>query len=118
MNLALWIITRLLAAGFTVCSLGTAAATLRRKCTLQRCQVAPANTYDKALRSTSWASEMTSCTPLSPRRERLRQNSNQDASVSQAPTARPSTLFSPLSRTPTATTAAWLTIAKPGADRR
>jgi len=35
------------------CSLGTALATLRRKCTLQRCQVAPANTWDKALRSPS-----------------------------------------------------------------
>ena len=81
------------------CCLGTADATLRRKCTLQRCQVAPAKTWVRALRKPSWASEMTSWQPLSPRRARLRQNSTQKASVSLAPTASPRTLFSPLSRT-------------------
>ena len=42
-------------------------------------RAAPANTCNNALRSPSWAPEMTSCTPLSPRRDRLRQNSSQKA---------------------------------------
>src|ERR1019366_5812940 len=50
------------------CSLGTALATLGRKCTLQRCQVAPVNTCARALRRPSCASEMTSWAPLSPQR--------------------------------------------------
>src|SRR5487761_666398 len=90
-----------------------AATTLRRKCTVQRCQLAPAKHCASALRSPSWVSELTSSTPCSPRATRERQNSSQNASVSLAPTATPRTHFSPVSLTSIATTTAWLTIRPP-----
>ena len=54
------------------------------KCTRQRCQVAEI-TFRIAALSPSWASEMTSFTPRSPRRVRLRRKSVQNGSASEAP---------------------------------
>ncbi len=59
--------------------------------------------------SPSWASEITSRTPFSPRATRLRRNPSQNSYVSAAPTSNPRTSRSPVSRTPTAITAAQFT---------
>ena len=57
-----------------------------------------------------WSSEITSCTPRSPRRVRLRRNSVQKVSASDAPIAMPSTSRRPWSLTATATVTATDTI--------
>src|ERR1700732_1309968 len=59
------------------------ARALRMKCTRQRCQLAPSTLAAAALRP-SWASEMTSLTPRSPRRASLCRNSLQNVSASEA----------------------------------
>jgi hypothetical protein len=51
----------------------------------------------------SWASEMTSLTPLGPRRASLRRNSVQNVSASEGPMSMPSTSRRPSAFTPTAT---------------
>jgi len=59
---------RIAAATISAEPLGTWASTLmRRKCTRQRCQAAPIRMASTAARSPVWASEITSCTPASPR---------------------------------------------------
>jgi hypothetical protein len=63
-----------------------------------------------ALFSPSWASEITSLTPLRPRRARLRRNSVQKVSASEAPIAMPSTSRRPSPLTPTAMMTATETI--------
>ena len=56
-----------IAAATIVCwPFGTWASALRIKCTRQLCQVAPEHLGDRG-RKPSWASEITSLTPLSPR---------------------------------------------------
>ena len=60
------------------------------KCTRQRCQVA-FRTLATAALMPSWLSLMTSLTPRSPRRMRLRRNSVQNGSASLGPTFMPST---------------------------
>ena len=67
------------------CVLPACARALRMKCTRQRCQVA-LSTFDVAALMPSWLSLMTSFTPRSPRRFRLRRNSVQNGSASEAPT--------------------------------
>src|SRR5829696_8238765 len=54
---------RIAAATISAEALGTRASTLRRKCTRQRCQPAPARTAPLACLRPVWASETTSCTP-------------------------------------------------------
>ena len=61
------------------------------------------------LRSPRWASEMTSCTPPSPRAFNDRRNPVQKAPSSLSPTAKPSTSRRPSAATPVAITTAWET---------
>ena len=61
---------------------GTWASAFLMKCTRQRCQVAPARLRAMAALRPSWASEMTSFTPLSPRFARLLRNALQNVSAS------------------------------------
>ena len=72
---------RTAAATISALPLGTRVSMFRRKCTRQRCQPAPANTATIADLRPSWASEMTSCTPCSPRAFRDRRNAVQQALV-------------------------------------
>jgi hypothetical protein len=74
---------------------------LRKKCTRQRCQDA-FSTFATAAFSPSWASEITSLTPRSPRRVRLRRNAVQNGSASLGPVAMPSTSRRPSPFTATA----------------
>lgn len=67
---------------------GTQACTLRVKCTRQRCQAAWSTWAMAALRP-SWASEITSFTPASPRAMRERKNSTQNSFASEG--AKPET---------------------------
>ena len=82
------------------CPSGTWASTLRRKCTRQRCQAAPSSTPAIAGLRPAWASEMTSCTPASPRAFSERRNAVQNAPSSQSPTANPRTSRRPSARDP------------------
>ena len=70
-------------------ALGTLARTLRMKCTRQRCQAAPIITASIAETRPSWASEITSWTPASPRARSERRNANQNAPSSLSPTECP-----------------------------
>ena len=79
------------------------------KCTRQRCQVA-LSTLAMAALMPSWPSLMTSLTPRRPRRVRLRRNSVQNGSASEAPTFIPSTWRCPPVFTATATITAKLTM--------
>ena len=54
-----------------------------------------------------WASEMTSCTPPSPRAFNERRNAVQNAPSSESPTSKPSTSRRPSAVTPVAITTAW-----------
>jgi hypothetical protein len=54
-----------------------------------------------------WWSEITSCTPCSPRSRRPRRNSVQKSWVSESPTAEPRTSRRPSALTPVAITTAW-----------
>ena len=54
---------------------------MRRKCTRQRCQAAPANTAPIAALSPSWASEMTSCATCRPRALSERRNAGPERAV-------------------------------------
>lgn len=71
------------------------------KCTRQRCQAA-LSTRVAAAFSPSWASEMTSFTPRSPRRMRPLRKLVQKGSASLGPTAMPSTSRTPSLFTPVA----------------
>ena len=93
--------------------LGTWASTLRRKCTRQRCQVAPSITAAMAALSPAWASEITSLVPVSPRVLSERRNAVQKAPSSESPTANPRTSRRPSEVTPVATTIAWETTREP-----
>ena len=79
------------------------------KCTRQRCQAAPISTDPIAAFRPAWASEMTSCTPPSPRAFRPRRNAVQNAPSSLSPTSKPSTSRRPSAVTPVAITTAWET---------
>ena len=70
----------------------------------QRCQDAPANTVAIASLSPRWASEVTSCTPLSPRDTSERRNWSQKAPSSLVPTSMPTTSRLPSPLTAVATT--------------
>src|SRR5262245_19089515 len=59
------------------------------KCTRQRCQV-ELKTFAAAFFRPSWLSEITSLTPLSPRRVSERRNEVQNGSASDGPTSSPS----------------------------
>jgi hypothetical protein len=72
------------------------------KCTRQRCHEA-CRTLATAALSPSCASEITSLTPLRPRRASLRRNSVQKVSASEAPIAMPNTSRRPSLLTATAT---------------
>ncbi len=72
------------------CVLLACASALRMKYTLQRCQVALSPLAAAAFRPRC-ASEITSLTPRSPRRIRLRRNSVQNVSASLGPTFMPMT---------------------------
>ena len=89
------------------CCLGTPALTLRRKCTLQRCEA-----HLRALREGVAQSLVgvgdDQLHPMQPAADQAAADSNQKLSLSLAPFISPSTLFSPVSRTPTAMTVAWL----------
>jgi hypothetical protein len=85
------------------------ARALRRKCTLQRCQVAVSTLAAAAFRPT-WASAMTSFTPRRPRRVSARRKSVQNGSASLGPTAMPSTSRTPSVLTATAIMTALATI--------
>jgi len=74
---------------------------LRRKCTRPRCQDA-FNTFATAALSPSCASEITSFTPRSPRRIKLRRNAVQNGSASLGPVAIPRTSRRPSVLTATA----------------
>jgi hypothetical protein len=100
---------RIAAATISAEPLGTAARTLRRKWTRQRCQAAPSSTAAMAFFSPAWASEMTSCTPDRPRVFRERRKAVQNAPSSLSPTSNPSTSRCPSAATPVATTTAWET---------
>src|SRR5215208_5471064 len=100
---------RIAAATISAEPLGTRASTLRRKWTRQRCQPAPAMTAPMACLRPVWASEMTSCTPASPRAFRLRRNAVQKAPSSLSPTSSPRTSRPPSVVTPVAMTTARLT---------
>ena len=62
------------------------------KCTRHRCQAAPISTEPIAAFRPVWASEMTSCTPPSPRAFRPRRNAVQNAPSSLSPTSKPEDL--------------------------
>ena len=79
------------------------------KCTRQRCQPVASTRVTAALMP-SWASEITSSTPSSPRRTSLRRNSVQKVSASEGPTSMPSTSRRPSSLTPTAMITAFETM--------
>jgi hypothetical protein len=72
-----------------------------------RCHAAPMSTEPMAAFSPVWASEMTSCTPPSPRAFRPRRNAVQNAPSSLSPTSKPSTSRLPSAVTPVAITTAW-----------
>jgi len=82
------------------CALPACASALRAKWTRQRRQVARSTLVTAAFRP-SWASEMTSFTPASPRRARVRRKSSQNGSTSELPTAMPSNSRRPSACTPT-----------------
>jgi hypothetical protein len=67
-------------------------------------------TLETAALMPSWASEITSLTPRSPRRARDRRKSVQKVSASDGPTAMPSTLRRLSALAPTATVTATETI--------
>jgi hypothetical protein len=75
------------------------------KCTRQRCQDAEITLRTAAFRP-SWASEITSFTPRSPRRVRLLRKSVQNGSASEAPTCMPRTSRRPSVLAPMAIMAA------------
>lgn len=104
---------RIAAATISCEPLGTRERTLRMKCTRQRCQAAPAITAPMAALRPSWASEITSRTPVSPRARRLLRNWVQNAPSSESPTERPSTSRPPSERTPVAITTALATTCGP-----
>ena len=79
------------------------------KCTRERCQLALI-TLATAAFNLSWASEITSFTPRSPRRVSERRNSVQKGSASEAPTFMPSTSRTPSVLTRTAIITATETI--------
>ena len=81
--------------------LPTWARALRMVCTRQRCHDAFISLVTAALMP-SWASEMTSLVPRSPRRRSLRKNSVQNVSASEGPISMPSTSRRPSVLTPTA----------------
>lgn len=91
------------------CVLPAWARALRMKCTRQRCQVA-FRTLAVAALMPSWLSLMTSFTPRNPRLFRLRRNSVQKGSASEAPTFSPSTSRWPSVFILTATMTATLTM--------
>ena len=70
-------------------------------CAQQRCQDAFRILLTAPL-SPSWASEITSLTPRSPRRVKERRNSTQNVSASEAPTVMPRISLRPSPWTPTA----------------
>jgi len=88
---------------------GAGARALRMKYTQQRCQVA-FRTLEIAALMPSWLSLMTSLTPRSRRRVRLRRHPVQNGSASLAPTFIPSTWRWPSVLTATATITATLTM--------
>src|SRR5579859_5552538 len=65
----------------TICcaTLGTVAIALRMKWTRHRCQLAPTKTLATACLRPRWESEMTKCTPLSPRLTSWRRNWSQNS---------------------------------------
>jgi hypothetical protein len=76
------------------------------KWTRHRCQLAPESTLAMAAFSPMCESEITSCTPFSPRFTKDRRKAVQNASSSAGPTSVPRTLRSPAVLHPTATTLA------------
>ena len=83
------------------------------KCTRHRCRAAPRNTDPIAAFSPVCASEMTSCTPASPRAFNERRKAVQNAPSSESPTSNPSTSRRPSAVTPVAITTAWDTTLEP-----
>lgn len=100
---------RMVAATISADPLRTWPKTLRRKWTRHLCQAAPGSTEPIAALSPACASEMTSCTPASPRAFSDRRNAVQNAPSSLSPTSNPSTSRCPSAATPVATTTAWET---------
>jgi hypothetical protein len=100
---------RMAAATISAEPFGMRASTFRRKWTRHRCQPAPAMTAPMAPLRPVWASEMTSCTPASPRALSERRKAVQKAPSSLSPTSRPSTSRPPSAVTPVAITTARLT---------
>ena len=97
---------RIAAASISAFDLATASRTLRVKWTRQRCQDEPSSTDPIAAFRPSWASEMTSWTPASPRAFNERKNAVQNAPFSESPTPKPRTSRTPSTRTPVAITTA------------
>ena len=71
----------------TICCapFGTSAKAFLMKCVRHRCQLVPCSTAAIAALSPSWASEMTSLTPPSPRLTKSRRKSVQKTSASDGP---------------------------------
>ncbi|COX17440.1 Uncharacterised protein [Mycobacterium tuberculosis] len=61
------------------CLAATAVYRFRMKCTRQRCHDAPLNCCATAAFSPAWASEITRCTPVSPRAFSEAKNSRQNS---------------------------------------
>ena len=96
---------RIAAATIWRCLAPTCASALRMKCTRQRCLVA-LSTLAAAFFRPSCKSEMTSLTPLRPRRVSERRLLVQNGSASDGPTSRPSASRRPSVLTATAIIAA------------
>ena len=97
---------------------GTWARAFLMKCTRQRCHVAPVSERAMAAFRPSWASEMTSFTPLSPLFARALRNALQNVSASDGPMCRPTISRRPSVLTATATIAATETILPPSRTLR
>ncbi len=96
---------------------GTWASAFLMRWTRQRCQVAPTTRVMAAFKP-SWASEIASFTPLSPRRTRSRRNVDQNGSASLGPICSPTISRLPSVLTATAIMAATLTILPPSRTLR
>ena len=83
------------------------------KCVRQRCQEASPKTVAIASFSPSWASEVTSSTPESPRATSPRRKPSQKAPSSLVPTSMPSTSRLPSAFTAVATTTLTSTMRPP-----